>query len=68
MKKLDGNLPSELEEFLEKNLGPETVEIAVMENLAPASDSVTIDHEAFLFSADRQEPAEVVTTSILFCP
>jgi len=66
MKQLDENLPSELDEFLKKNPGMQTIESLDTEGDGPAlaSQSVTRDHGLSLLSADTQEPAEVVTYSI----
>lgn len=61
MKQLDENLPSELDEFLKKNPGMQTIESLDREGDGPAlaSQSVTRDHELSLLSADKQEPAEL---------
>ncbi|KAG6751211.1 hypothetical protein POTOM_045730 [Populus tomentosa] len=60
MKQLNENLPSELDEFLKKNPGMQTIESLDREGDGPAlaSQSVTRDHELSLLSADKQEPAE----------
>lgn len=65
MKQLDENLPSELDEFLKKNPGMQTIENLDREGDGPdlASHTVTKDHELSLLSADAQELAEVVTNS-----
>lgn len=61
MKQLDENLPSELDEFLKKNPGMQTIESLDREGDGPAlaSQSVTRDHGLSLLSADTQEPAEL---------
>ncbi|KAF9670723.1 hypothetical protein SADUNF_Sadunf13G0098400 [Salix dunnii] len=60
MKQLDKNLPSELDEFLEKNPGMQTIENFDREGDGPAlaSHTVTKDHELSLLSADAQELPE----------
>ncbi|KAB5530033.1 hypothetical protein DKX38_020114 [Salix brachista] len=60
MKQLDENLPSELDEFLKKNPGMQTIENLDREGDGPdlASHTVTKDHELSLLSADAQELAE----------
>ncbi|KAJ6878438.1 something about silencing protein 10-like [Populus alba x Populus x berolinensis] len=52
MKQLDENLPSELDEFLKKNPGMQTIESLDREVCHG-------DHELSLLSADEQEPAEL---------
>uniref|UniRef100_A0A6N2KNS0 Uncharacterized protein n=1 Tax=Salix viminalis TaxID=40686 RepID=A0A6N2KNS0_SALVM len=60
MKQLDENLPSELDEFLKKNPGMQTIENLDREGDGPdlASHTVTKDHELSLLPADAQELAE----------
>uniref|UniRef100_A0A6N2MHT8 Sas10 C-terminal domain-containing protein n=1 Tax=Salix viminalis TaxID=40686 RepID=A0A6N2MHT8_SALVM len=60
MKQLDENLPSELDEFLKKNPGMQTIENLDREGDGPdlASHTVTKDHESSLLPADAQELAE----------
>lgn len=53
-KQFDGNLPSELEEFLENDQGVETVEKLGEENNASASDSSTKDLEPYHSSGTRE--------------
>ncbi|CAK7322518.1 unnamed protein product [Dovyalis caffra] len=61
MKQLDENLPSELEDFVEKNTGMQTVDSLDRESDAPAlaSESITTDHTLSRPSADTCEPAEL---------
>lgn len=69
MKELDGNLPSEIEEFLKKNSEAEKKKNKVSKSdaLAFASESVRKDCSSSLALAepDAQEPAEVLQNAIL---
>ncbi|KAJ9188987.1 hypothetical protein P3X46_000331 [Hevea brasiliensis] len=66
VKQLDGNLPSEIEEFLKKNSEAETEKNKITGSVAPAlaSESVRKDYSSFLASAepDAKEPAERCST------
>lgn len=57
MKQLDENLPSDLEEFLDKSHGAETKEMLVREAAKLASDSFAKEHEL----AQKQEIVMVFT-------
>ncbi|EEF31804.1 something about silencing protein sas10, putative [Ricinus communis] len=63
MKQLNGNFPSEVEEFLKKNNGTVAGESKVIQNAVPAypSESARKDHNSALASAeaDTKEPAKV---------
>jgi hypothetical protein len=63
-KQLDGNLPSELEEFLNNNQGVEMLVKLGTENTTLASDSFTKDQEPYPSAETRG--ATVVVTSLLF--
>ncbi|KAB1213217.1 hypothetical protein CJ030_MR5G022394 [Morella rubra] len=63
-KQLDGNLPSELEEFLENDQGVETVEKLGEENNASASDSSTKDLEPYHSSGTREATMAHATTKL----
>ncbi|KAL5574728.1 hypothetical protein UlMin_016427 [Ulmus minor] len=58
MKQLDENLPSELEEILDKSNMMKTVVKSIKENVTSASDSFAKNHEPFHVSAETQEVAE----------
>lgn len=60
MKELDGNLPSEFEEILKKNLGAEAVGKLANESAAIASDSVTKGPVPSLAIADGEQLEKVV--------
>ncbi|KAF2300334.1 hypothetical protein GH714_012084 [Hevea brasiliensis] len=66
VKQLDGNLPSEIEEFLKKNSEAETEKNKITGSVAPAlaSESVRKDYSSSLASAepDAKEPAERCST------
>ncbi|XP_015581724.2 something about silencing protein 10 [Ricinus communis] len=69
MKQLNGNFPSEVEEFLKKNNGTVAGESKVIQNAVPAypSESARKDHNSALASAeaDTKEPAKPCSTSEL---
>lgn len=61
-KQLDENLPTDLEEFLDKCQGAETKEILVREASQLASDSFTKEQE----SSEKQEMLMVFTALNLY--
>ena len=62
-KRLDENLPADLEEFLDKSHGAETKEISAKEASKLASDSFTKEHEL----AQKQETVMMVFTALNLC-